>query len=140
MDIKTELIRPLEKFPPGQITTVRSIIRTQIYQGLIATPPGQEIFLHLISAITRSGHNPPYSLFIREFMRFIEKDCGIMYGFVNEGVLVGKRHTYNLLQEQCSTNASDCEDGLDRYGKCCKITSDGKRVFKTRYADFGILW
>lgn len=140
MDIKTELVKPLEKFPNGQITTVKSIIPTQIYQGLIAAPPRQDIFLFLISAITRSGNEPPYALFIREFMRFIEKDTRSLYGFVKEGVLIGKRHTYNLLQEVCSRNASDCEDGLDRYGRCCKITSNGKRIIKSRYADFGILW
>jgi hypothetical protein len=140
MDIKTELIRPLNPFPNGQITTVKSITPTQIYQGLIASPPRQEIFLVLISAITRSGHNFPYALFIREFMRYIEKDTGISYGFVKEGVHVGKKHTYNLLQEVCTSKGSECEDGLDRYGRCCNIMQKEKRLFKSRYADFGILW
>jgi hypothetical protein len=139
MDIKTELVEQLS-FPDNQITTVKSIVPSQIYQGVIASPPGQLIFLTLISAITRSGAEPPYGLFIREFMRFIEKDAGLWYRGAKEGLIIGKLHTYNLFQEVCTLNSEDCEDGLDRYGKCCRITQNGRRIIKSRYADFGRDW
>ena len=49
LDIKTELIKPLnEIFNKNYTYSVLSIVRDTIYQGVIATPPGNPIFLKLI--------------------------------------------------------------------------------------------
>ena len=140
MDIKTELIQPLPPFQDNTVTTVLSETGRDIYQGFIASPPKQAIFLSLISAIVRSGPEPPYGLFIVEFMRFIRKDAELNYNRLKEGNTKGKLHNYLLFQEICTKKASDCKDGLDRYGKCCNITRNGQRIIKTRYADFGKNW
>ena len=49
LDIKTELIRPVsEVFPENYTYSVLSIINNSIYQGIIATPPRNPLFLKLI--------------------------------------------------------------------------------------------
>jgi mannosyltransferase OCH1-like enzyme len=134
LDIKTELIKPIhDLFEEGSINTVISRVSTEIYQGVIAAPPGQSIFLSLIEAITRRCHDPPYNLFIIDFMRYVTWDVGVD---PKEGLNTGSRFKYHLLKETCSDNPSDCEDGLDRYNKCCNIYSSSKKEIKTRYADY----
>jgi len=134
MDIKTELVMPIEVlFPHGVVSTVVSRNPQEIYQGIIAAPPRQPIFLSLIEGIVRSSRNPPYNLFIREFMRYIKNDVS---STVKEGLFKGKLHSYKLLTETCTSKAEDCEDGLDRYKFCCNVTSNAARVVKTRYSDY----
>jgi mannosyltransferase OCH1-like enzyme len=54
LDIKTVLVRPLDGiFPPGAVSTVISQHQTQVYNGIIAAPPGQPLFLALIADILR---------------------------------------------------------------------------------------
>jgi hypothetical protein len=134
LDIKTELILPVKTlFEDGKINTVISRNPKEIYQGVIAAPPGQTIFLSLIEAIVKRCNNPPYNLFIIDFMMYITWD---VQGEPKQGNNRGKRFEYNLFRETCSGNSSECEDGLDRYGKCCNIVSSSKKVIKTRYADY----
>ena len=132
MDIKTELITPIENlFPDGIVTTVMTNNRA-IYQGIIAAPPRQPIFLTLIEGILRSRPNPVYNLFLLEFMRYIKADGGKAI----EGFTSGHKHNYKLLTEKCSKQKHDCYDGLDRYGLCCKVTYKGQEIIKTRYAEY----
>lgn len=134
LDIKTELIKPLDKlFKDGAINTVISRVSSEIYQGVIASPPGQGIFLSLIYAIVKRCMDPPYNLFIIDFMKYITWDTASK---PKDGINVGKQFTYYLLRETCSGKADECEDGLDRYHKCCNIFSTFGREIKTRYADY----
>lgn len=136
LDIKTELIMDLnDLIQDDQITTV--IDRTQqcIYQGIIAAPPRQPIFLYLIEGILNAGSAPPYNLFIKDFYRFILWDLQLKK--LKEGKFKGKQHNYSLFTETCSKkNADLCYDGFDRYGLCCNIFFNKKRIIKTRYADY----
>lgn len=132
MDIKTELVRKIEDlFPDDNITTVMTNSKA-VYQGIIAAPPRQAIFLTLIEGILRSGSSPVYNLFLLEFMRYIKSD-GVT---PQEGELKGNKHNYKLLTEKCTRNKESCYDGLDRYGLCCKVFYNGREVIKTRYADY----
>lgn len=135
MDIKTELVRTLEGlFPPSRVTTVLSRKWGEIYQGILAAPPRQPIFLALIDAILKSGADPPYDLFLQDFMDFVIVD--LSGGYPKEGLNDGLLHKYYFFTETCTTQANNCEDGLDRYGFCCAIQLNGTRVIKTRYSDF----
>lgn len=147
LDIKTELVRPLDGlFADGTITTILSRKHTEIYQGVIAAPPRQVVFLALIDGILRSGHTPLYPLFLREFMRYIEWDTGLTAETVEDLValgapLVGRLHTYKLYKEVCTREASHCYDGLDQHGYCCHIQDPvarhgATRIIKTRYSDY----
>lgn len=134
MDIKTELIKPIDSlFFDDCINTVLSKIPDRIHQGVIAAPPGQLIFLSLIDAITKRSVNPPYALFVLEFYRYITWD---IEHEPKAGKNIGKRFSYNLLNEDCSSDGSQCSDGLDRYKLCCNIYSNGNREIKTRYSDY----
>jgi hypothetical protein len=137
LDIKTELILDLEELimqhgNRGEVITVIDKTQSAIYQGIIIAPPKQTIFLTLIDGILNSAKNPPYNLFIKDFYRYIQNDASI----VKEGQLKGKRLNYTLFTEICSKNSQDCHDGLDRYGFCCNVFYKGKKIIKTRYADY----
>jgi len=133
MDIKTELIKPISSyFPENSISTVISRTPKEIYQGIIAASPRQQLFLALISAIVKSGKNPPYNLFIRDFMKYIKLDTPE----IREGLVQGTRHNYFLYKEVCTKNPKDCSDGLDRYGICCNIFLNGEKMIKSRYSDY----
>jgi len=135
MDIKTELVRPLARlFPPNRVTTVLSRKWGEIYQGIIAAPPRQPIFLALINAVLKSGPDPPYNLFLQDFMDYVTSDLGGSYP--KEGINDGKLHGYFFYNEVCTNQENHCKDGLDRYGLCCVIQLDGNTVVKTRYSDF----
>jgi hypothetical protein len=133
MDIKTELIQPITTyFPENSISTVISRTPKEIYQGIIAAPPRQQLFLALISAIVKSGNKPPYNLFIRDFMKYVKLDTKE----VKEGALQGNKHNYFLYREVCTKNPKECSDGLDRYGACCNIFLNGQKMIKSRYSDY----
>ena len=144
LDIKPELARPLAGlFQAGTVTSILSRKNTEIYQGVIAAPPRQRIFLTLIDGMVRSGRRPIYHLFIREFMRYIEWDTGLSPAAIEfrvhfGSVLRGKLQSYSLYREYCTHTASDCYDGLDQHGYCCHIQDpvSNEVVIKTRYADY----
>jgi hypothetical protein len=134
MDIKTELVKDLEGlFPDDTVSTVIANDGNTIFQGIIACPPRQPIFLALIAGILRASEDPPYHLFTLEFMRYIRHDVRRK---PNEGRNQGTKHAYMLFREKCAKNTALCSDGLDRYGMCCNVTLGGERVIKTRYADY----
>jgi len=142
MDIKTELLSPLDNILPihsPYIYTVINYAGDHIYQGIIATPPSQEIFPHLIEKIVQTGGYPTnYHQFCRDFYDYIKQDIGQRPRF---GTIHGKSHSYYLLREVCSSNPSDCCDTiLDRHGLCCNVYDGNKKVIHTRYSDFGRTW
>jgi hypothetical protein len=145
MDIKTELIRPLSNLlanvvsyhPVCPIISVLSNhVPNTIYQGVIATPPRRGLFLGLIHSILQSSHilpNLDYLVNVKDFYTQVKLDVGTK---LKPGLNVGKRDTYYLFVENCSTNSNDCYDGLDKYGICCFIWDGRQKVIKTRYADY----
>ena len=140
LDIKTELIMPLNKvFNKNQTYSVLSIVKDTIYQGIIATPAGNPIFLKLIQfmvdllASKRQFH---YIIFTADFWHKIKEECEEKPKL---GLNVNKtdpNFNYYLFQEKCSKDANDCYDGLDKYQMCCFVYDNGKKVLKTRYSDF----
>lgn len=141
LDIKTELIEDVSKTFPSDttnITTVLSQKYKEIYQGVIAAPPRQSIFLYLIDAIVKSGPTPFYNRFCLDFYKYISLDLNLKNEEqLKTGDFTGARHSYTLYKEVCSLNNRECPDGLDRYGFCCNITDlEKNRRIKTRYADY----
>ena len=133
LDIKTELVQPIdEMFKDRTITTCLTKGARSTYQGIIAAPPCQPIFLHLIHLILSRSNSPRYHRFVKDFYAFIKMDVGR----VEEGYLKGKMHDYMIFTEHVTRGSDNCHDGLDRYGVCSNITLNGRRIFKTRYADY----
>lgn len=142
LDIKTELIRPLRDLFDRENTvyTVISSVPNSIYQGIIATPPKQEIFLTLIEFMLKTENPKPedYLIFTIDLYNRIRKDVALgSSSNISVGLNVGKDFTYFLYQEICSSIATDCYDGLDRYGVCCYATNEGgERVIKIRRSSY----
>jgi hypothetical protein len=138
LDIKTELIRPLNQvFPNNYTYSVLSIIKNSIYQGIIATPPGNPLFLKLIYFMVKLVEKRkkfPYIIFTIDFFHKIYDYCDQK---PKPGLNIGKKgYNYYLYIEKCSKNKNKCHDGLDRYGLCCYVYNGHKRMIKNRYSDF----
>jgi mannosyltransferase OCH1-like enzyme len=141
LDIKTELLMPLEN-----IFTNRSLLYTvianedgMIYQGILASPPKNKIFLELIEHIIKNKNTKSYNTFILYFYEKLKKDSvnnSIKKGF-NE---MNKYIDTYLFKESCTQNTSDCPDGLDRYNWCCyvydKYITNENKIIKVRYSDY----
>ena len=138
IDIKTELIRPMDEvFNKNYTYSVLSIVKNTIYQGIIATPPRNPIFLKLIYFMVKlvdRTNEFPYIIFTYDFYQKIKKYCGeTPKAGLNE---TDQTYPYYLFTEKCSKNKDKCYDGLDRYGLCCYVHDDNERMIKSRYADF----
>ena len=139
LDIKTELIMPLRDiFTENHTYSVISIVKDSIYQGIIATPPGNPVFLKLVYFMIKLVElKKPYHyiIFTLDFYQKIMEECkssvktGINYNKISE-------FNYYLFLEKCTNRAGDCYDGLDKHKLCCNVYHDNKKIIKTRYADF----
>lgn len=140
LDIKTELIKPIsEIFGENYTYSVLSIVRNTVYQGVIATPAGNPLFLKLIKfmvKIAKSKRKYSYILFTKDFWNNVYKECNMTpIAGVNKNV-ENINNNYYLFQEVCSKDESLCYDGLDRHKLCCYICKDNEKIIKSRYADF----
>ena len=140
LDIKTKLIEPIEQtfnIPNANFYTVLSIHKPTIYQGIIASAPKNPIFLELIDHIVNV--KKPIKRYF-EFTADFYNKLRVHYHFYEfkNGYYKDKNNKFNLylFEEKCSKNPEDCEDGLDKYKKCCFIYNQNKKVIKTRYSDF----
>ena len=140
LDIKTELIRPLDEvFNRNHTYSVLSIVRNTVYQGVIATLPGNPIFLKLIKFminIVKGGRKYNYIIFTRDLWNNIHRECNMRpYAGINKNI-ENPKFNYHLFQEKCTKDKLDCYDGLDRHNLCCYIYEGNERLIKSRYADF----
>ena len=140
LDIKTVLIKDLDLVfnkPNVNFYTVLSMHKPTIYQGIIATKPRNPIFLPLIEHIV----NVPkpvkrYFEFTSDFNRKLRKF------YINDQLFnqfyKDKYNKFNLylFEEKCTKDAKDCEDGLDKYKKCCFVYDNNEKIIKIRYSDY----
>ena len=133
LDIKTHLIVPLEEVvdhTQEQVTTGMSIINRTMYQGVIAAPPRMKFFLQLMEIIRICPNPSDYLHYTREMYRVLRQ----MEFTIRPGIQTSRLQSFtlSLLQEK---NYHD-ENPKDRYGFCCYLLCNGKRVIQTRYHDF----
>ena len=140
LDIKTELLTSISNtINLNLVYTVLSFAQKKsIYQGLIASPPKNNLFLKLIEFIVNVTHlNKPfdYHVFTSDFYNQIEKYCKAI---PKKQLNINKidNNNFYLFDESCSKDENKCKDGLDRWGWCCYILDNGKKVFKVRYSDY----
>lgn len=137
LDIKTELLKPLDKiFVNNYLYSVIAKNKRSIYQGIIATPPANPIFKVLIDHIIVNKHiTRDYLIFTREFYNQLNILCKKK---VTTGFNKNKTSSINiyLYNEKCSKNIYDCYDGLDRYRLCCFVYHNKTKIIKTRYSDY----
>ena len=148
LDIKTELIKPVtEIFTNDYLYSVLSIMNNSIYNGIIATPPKDPVFLDLIQFMVKQDNNPHYLYNCVEMYNMLKKRSGSK---LQQGYNPG--NTY-LFEEVCTERDSlqrhgdksnkykykyhtQCKNGTDKYGLCCYIYDKGDYIIKGRYSDF----
>jgi len=140
LDIKTKLIKKLDDVfnkKDVQFYTCLSWFKGTIYQGIIATKPKNPIFLNLIDYIIKI-EKPVKRYF--SFTRDFYKNVKILYkkNYLYNGFYKDPLNKFNLylFTEICSRDPTKCEDGLDRYNKCCHIYDNNEKVIKVRYSDY----
>ena len=140
MDIKTKLIKNINTvFNKKNVDfyTVTSMFRGTIYQGVLASKPKNPLFLSLIEHMINV--QKPVKIYF-EFTRDLYRKLKLYYKINNieNGYYKDPNNKYNiyLFHEKCSRNPMDCEDGLDKYNKCCYIYDNNEKVIKTRYSDY----
>jgi len=147
LDVKTVLVRPLRELfhhPAHRDITLYLVsdycdeyalmCLPRIYNGIMATIPRNPFFLQLIHNFVQTRIVMYYHQFIRQCFLLLEEE-------VTEPVeigkpLQGKTNQVYLFKQQCTRQAKDCPDGLDRYGYCCYIYDRDQVAFKVRYSDF----
>lgn len=143
MDIKTELIKPLEDIIVNRYKytySVLSIVNGTVYQGIIATYKNNPIFLSLINDIVNIKDDDleeNYGILTKHFYDIL-KNISIDNKIIrNVPFKTTNGDEYYLFNELCTRDkVNDCYDGLDRYGYCCHIYDNDEKIIKTRYADF----
>ncbi len=140
LDIKTRLTKNINSiFNKHNVNfyTVLSMHKPTIYQGIIATKPRNPIFLNLINhMITVEKPIKKYFEFTSDFynkLRIFYKNFEFKNGFYRDPY--NKFNLY-LFEEKCTRNSNDCEDGLDKYKRCCYIYDKNEKIIKVRYSDY----
>ena len=140
MDIKTKLIKNIDEvFNKKNVDfyTVTSMYRGTIYQGVLASKPKNPLFLSLIEHMVNVAK--PVKIYF-EFTRDLYRKLKLNYNTNNleNGYYKDPYNKFNLylFHEKCSRNPMDCEDGLDKYNKCCYIYDNNEKIIKTRYSDY----
>jgi hypothetical protein len=138
MDIKTKLIQPLDKIlnlsATNTMYTVLSIKKSTIYQGIILTPPQNDIMLDLIKdtlTISNFRITLDYLLNTRHMYTILEKynkNTKLKPGInkLTNGMML------YLLKEKCNRKCKN----KDRYGRCCGIWDGNKKIIDTRFSDY----
>lgn len=137
LDIKTELIKSLDEiFNKPYVYTVLSIVDKTIYQGIIATPPKNPIFMELVEYIINNVNPAVYVDYTKDFYKKIKEEIHLVpkKGFNKNHE--NNRYNYYLFEEVCTKNPAFCYDGLDKYNICCYVYDNNRRIIKSRYADF----
>lgn len=145
LDIKTKLIKPLDQiFDLNQniLYTVLPLSHpASIYQGVLLSPRGNNIFLDLIRQISKTKNSKLRDEY--QTITIMTKQIITKYsisGKLSAGPnkLLNNDMSCYLLTESC-TNATTNEIG-DKYGYSCKIYDRDRHVLDTRYNDFGKDW
>ena len=138
-DISLEFIKPLNKIftKNNTLYTVKSIIPYVCCQGLIASPPCNEIFAELINhliSIDKKLLDYYYNVSCEHFYKFIENKIGIKS--IDSGNYVTNQYNITLFQEHSNCRLyTDLKP--DKYGFCSKILDVNRNVImNTRYNDY----
>ena len=138
LDIKTELIRNIDGlFNDNNFTTaITNGTNGRIYNGIIATKKNNKILLDLINDIIKTPYDnsfkimPNYHTFIRQFSKRLLKETNqpLKSGLNNNNIYLFVERVSKLCPNR------------DKYGICSYIYDNDKKIFNTRFSDFGKIW
>ncbi len=138
LDIKTDFQFPLSAVfdfaRPRTWYTVVAADRVSLYNGIIATPPGNPVIGNMVDYMWNNTKPSNYFEYIRAFMYYTETAC--QKPWLGPGTHHHDDWTCVLYKEGCSfcmLRDSSC----DRYGMKCDIRDGNSQVlFRTRYNDY----
>ena len=137
LDIKTKLIKNINNIF-NRKNTLYTVIspHSQIYQGIIASPPNNPLFLELIEYIVKKYKNiDDYHMFCHDFYNRICK-------YTNENNLKNKYYKnlkydidFYLFEEKIEDNkvCQQLNERLDLYNLCTHIYDKNEIIVNTRY-------
>ena len=149
LDIKTELLAPLDWLfeDRGSVFLVIShIIPGSIYNGILAAPSHQPIFLDMLRYMVDRGDpseehpNGDYFYNIVNLYEYVAANCDATWTWAPDRCLGRQTCAFDgmhirVAQEEQRPPA-ECADGVDRYGHCAFITERCEKIFKERYSDY----
>lgn len=149
LDIKTELLAPLDWLfeDRGSVFLVIShIIKGAIYNGILAAPSRQPIFLDMLRYMVERGDpaeqhpNGDYFYNIVSLYEQVAAHCEAAWTWAPDRCLGVQTCAFDgmhirFAQEE-QRPAAQCADGVDRYGHCAFITERCEKIFKERYSDY----
>ena len=154
IDIKTILIKPLDEIFKNKTNfytcisryTYKNDFESYIYQGVLASPPFNQLFLKLINFMV---YMPLYYLnfpFKVHYLMVIEhlyseilndvQNNNLNINTLSLGENTGKLNTYYFFEESCAKKTTNTCSTLDRYGLCCSIYDNDEKVFIGRDPTF----
>ena len=134
MDIEIILIKDIDMIFKNK-TYFYSVIgydNNKIFQGILALPPRNILFLKLINSIIYSNDGilcTDHHIFIRELYKKLTDDCNKS---LFSGLNIGKLYNYYLFNEKCDTTTSKECNELDKYGFCCSVYDADEKIFISR--------
>ena len=136
-DIKTDFQTHIDDiFDNKKEKTWYSVIcesNSCLYNGIIVTQSQNPVILDAIKHIYKNPKPSNYLNYVNELLHIVNRNC-------KKKVKVGENKQKNgwdciLFQEKCH---SKCGDNCDKYGlDCIIVDNEDKKVFNTRYKDFG---
>ena len=114
-----------------------SINKNDLYQGILASPPRNILFLSLINFIIKTNQNKIdkyYSIFVKDIYLKILSD--LTNKKVQLGLNIGKLNNYYIFEEKCISNTSELCMRPDRYKLCCSIYDNKNKIFIGRDPTF----
>lgn len=142
IDIKTEPLVPFDYIFRRHSTTfsILSIAPGLIFNGVIASPKGNPIFLEMMDfmiAVGRRGPSGDYNYNCRKFFDIVARETERPQLLPGLNVPAGPGNQSFYMFQEARRSPVECYDGLDRYGYCVfAFLSSGEKVFKIRYADY----
>jgi len=144
LDIKTELLTPLDWLFEDRTSiflVISHISPGTIYNGILAAPSHQPIFLYMVQYMLERG-DPGKNYFynIAALFDYVAANCESLWTWAPDRCF--KRQTcafagmkFRFAQEE-QRAAVQCPDGRDRHGHCAYITESCEKIFKERYSDY----
>ena len=143
MDIKTELIKPfIELFPNKDIcymVTTDVSYETKrppprIYNGIIATPPGNPMMFDLLKGAMQMTNDKPYRYIVEHGYDVLNY---YVEGDIQEGLNETRENSPNVcVYVEVSTPNQVCSNKLDRYNLCMFVVQGTVPIIKVRHHDY----
>lgn len=143
LDIKTELLAPLDWLfeDRGSVFLVNSNINPgSIYNGILAAPSHQPIFLDMLRFMLEQGQSSNYHYNIVKLYDLVAVHCEAALMWEPDRCLDTQTCTFDSMRIRIAQEeqrpAAQCADGVDRYKLCAFITEKCEKIFKERYSDY----